>query len=271
MLRRGARAGLATSNARRRTRVLATVLGAVALLTIADDRAFATRAVDVTHRAVPPVLLFAGNGTSPGDVEAVARILRNERLTYREVSSAELNHMTVSALATYRLLVVPGGNFIDMSASLSAAAVARVHDAVAGGLHYLGICAGAFVADDGHGHYRSFNLSPVQFRFYSAERAGVRKAALRITGADGRALEQYWEDGPELTGWGMTVAKYPDGTPAVVEGNVGRGFVVLTGVHPEAPDSWRRGLKFTMPARDANAYAGVLVRAALEGRELPHF
>ena len=31
-------------------------------------------------------------------------------------------------------------------------------------------------------------------------------------------LEQYWEDGPEFTGWGEVVGKYPDGTPAIVEG-----------------------------------------------------
>ena len=31
------------------------------------------------------------------------------------------------------------------------------------------------------------------------------------------------------------VGKYPDGTPAIVEGTFGNGWVILSGVHPEAP------------------------------------
>jgi hypothetical protein len=52
------------------------------------------------------------------------------------------------------------------------------------------------------------------------------------------------EDGPQLTGWGSVVGRYPDGKPAIVEGRVGDGGAILSGVHPEAPDSWRRGLTF---------------------------
>jgi hypothetical protein len=58
---------------------------------------------------------------------------------------------------------------------------------------------------------------------------GVRKASLRITTAEGPALDQYWEDGPELSGWGDAVAAYPDGKPAVAEGFAGNGWVILTG------------------------------------------
>jgi hypothetical protein len=91
-----------------------------------------------------------------------------------------------------------------------------------------------------------------------------------ITAPGAPTLDQYWEDGPQLAGWGAVVAKYPDGTPAVVEGTAGSGLVILAGVHPEAPESWRRGMTFTTPARDDNAYAGTLVRAALTGSPLPH-
>ena len=77
-----------------------------------------------------------------------------------------------------------------------------------------------------------------------------------------------WEDGPELSGWGATVATYPDGKPAVVEGFAGDGWVVLVGVHPEAPESWRRGMTFAAPASASNAYAMALIDAALNRKRL---
>jgi glutamine amidotransferase-like uncharacterized protein len=136
-------------------------------------------------------------------------------------------------------------------------------------MNYLGICAGGFLA--GNSGYNSFNLtSGVKFGFYSAENQGVRKAPVAITAAGGPTLDQYWEDGPQFTGWGAVVAKYPDGTPAVVEGTFGSGWVILTGVHPEAPETWRGGMTFNTPAAADNAYAGTLIQAALNGTRLPH-
>src|SRR5262245_23963373 len=72
--------------------------------------------------APPPVLLFAGTGTSPNDVEAVKAILRRGGLEYATATSAELNAMAPAALRRHRLLIVPGGNFIEMGAALTPAA-----------------------------------------------------------------------------------------------------------------------------------------------------
>jgi glutamine amidotransferase-like uncharacterized protein len=156
-----------------------------------------------------------------------------------------------------------------MGNSLTASTTANVRNAVRGGLNYLGICAGGFLAGSFPAPYNSFNLSSgVQFGFYSA---GARRAAVRIATAEGPALDQYWEDGPELSGWGATVAIYPDGKPAVAEGFVGDGWVVLVGVHPEAPESWRRGMTFSTPASASNAYAMTLIDAALNRRRLAHY
>lgn len=229
-------------------------------------------ALGACHTASPDILVFAGAGTSPNDIVAVERILDDNNLAYTTATSQQLNDMTSAQLMKYRLMIVPGGNFIDMSASLTARTTAMVHDAVQSGLNYLGICAGAFLAGDGRGYYKSFDLaSGARFGFYSAAKNGTRKAAVPITDSHGAMVEHYWEDGPELTGFGDVVAKYPDGMPAVVEGKSGRGWVVLAGVHPEAPMSWRGGMPFTSPATVANAYAGTLVQAALQHTSLPHF
>ena len=45
----------------------------------------------------------------------------------------------------------------------------------------------------------------------------------------------------------------------------------LAGVHPEAPETLRRGMTFTTPASVANAYAGTLIQAALTRTSLPHY
>ena len=219
---------------------------------------------------VPPILLFGGAGTSVNDVAAVETILEARHLEYSTVNSQQLNGMSESQLKAYRLMIVPGGNFIDMGNSLTSNTTANIYNAVQGGLNYLGICAGGFLA--GHASYNSLNLtSGVQFGFYADENRGIRKAAVAITAVDTPTLEHYWEDGPQFTGWGTVVAKYPDGTAAIVEGTSGKGWVIPTGVHPEAPENWRRGLTFTTPASADIAYAGKLIDAALHGMLLPHY
>jgi glutamine amidotransferase-like uncharacterized protein len=225
-----------------------------------------------SSREVAPVLLFTGTGTSTNDVAAIATILNGSHLSYSTVNSFQLNGMSESQISGYRLLIVPGGNFVDMGNSLTAGTAANVRNAVKGGMNYLGICAGGFLAGSFPAPYNSFNLSSgVKFGFYSAASHGTRKAAVRITAAEGPALDQYWESGPRFTGWGDVVGKYPDGTPAIVEGSVGQGWVILSGVHPEAPASWRRGMTFHTPVSDDTAYARMLIVAALNRATLVHY
>ena len=217
-----------------------------------------------------PILLFNGTGTSPNDVAAVEIILKERHLEYAKADSRRLNGMSDSQLMACRLLIVPGGNFLTMGDSLTPSAMTNIHNAVQGGLNYLGICAGGLLA--GQASYRSLNLTEGRrFDFYAVVNRGIHKASVAITGVGSPAIEHYWEDGPQFTGWGAVVGKYPDGSPAIVEGMSGKGWVILCGVHPEAPASWRRGMSFTTPASAANAYAGTLIDAALQGTRLPHF
>ena len=217
----------------------------------------------------PQILLFAGAGTSPNDVQAVETILKARRLGYAKAGSSQLNGMSEAQLTAFRLLIVPGGNYLTIGNRLTPGSTTNIHKAVQGGLNYLGICAGAILA--GQVSSNSINLTAgVRFDFYAAVNRGVHKAAVAIAGVGTPTIEHYWEDGPQFTGWGAVVGKYPDGTPAIVEGTSGKGFVILSGVHPEAPANWRHGMKFTTPASVANDYAGTLIEAALSGTWLPH-
>jgi glutamine amidotransferase-like uncharacterized protein len=218
--------------------------------------------------ASPParIVLFDGTGTSPNDVKAIEVLLTREKLSYATADEDELDVMTPEQLSHVDLLIMPGGNFEEMGKNLSAQTPERIRDAVRGGVNYLGICAGAFIAGDSP---NGLKLADQRFAFFADSAKGVRKETVTLINGDGTRFPAYWEDGPQLTGWGDPLAKYPDGTPAVVQGKVGKGWVVLTGVHLEAPENWYQGIEPGRPAV-SNAYAVKLIRAAFDGAALPY-
>jgi glutamine amidotransferase-like uncharacterized protein len=217
-----------------------------------------------------PVMLFNGKGTSPNDVKAIKNILSSNNIDFTLVNSAQLNNLDTSQFRKYKLLIMPGGDFIEIGKNLTEGTTTNIRNAVHEGLNYMGICAGGFLA--GNSQYNSFNFAnDAQFKFYSAEDKGIRKAAVAITNADGTIIEHYWEDGPQFNGWGQVVSKYPDGTSATVQGKYGSGWIVLTGIHAEAPEEWRKEFYFKTSMEDSHKYAARLIKAALEKTELNRF
>jgi glutamine amidotransferase-like uncharacterized protein len=92
------------------------------------------------------ILLFNGTGSSPNDVAAIARILRARGFEYATANSKQLNGMSESQLMAYRLIIVPGGNFIRMGNSLTPETTQRLQNSVEQGVNYFGICAGGLLA-----------------------------------------------------------------------------------------------------------------------------
>lgn len=224
--------------------------------------------------AVPsaePVLLYTGAGASSPDVAAVQSVLATLQLGYTTADSTVMNGMSEQQFGGYQLIIIPGGNSITMGENLSASTGAAIQGAVQQyGVHYLGLCAGAFYG--GYSIYNGVNLTDgVGFNFYQDEFKGIHEEAVEISFPDSAPLEMYWQDGPQLSGWGDIVAKFPDGTPAIVEGSSGKGFVIFTGIHPEAPGSWLGSAIFTAAAPADQAYAATLFQAALSGTPQPHF
>ena len=218
----------------------------------------------------PPVLLFNGTGTD-SDVAAVESILGTLKLSYATANSTQLNAMTETKLKAYKLLIVPGGNSDTIANNLSKTARAMVRATVQNdGLHYLGICAGGFFGSYQYGNGLDLT-SGMWFNVWPNNGKGIVMEAVEISFPKSSKLDMYWHDGPETSGWGYIVAKYPDGTAAIAEGAYGKGFAILSGVHPEAPASWRTCCKFTTPLATDLAYAGTLVTAALNGTLLPHY
>jgi len=218
-----------------------------------------------------PILIYNGTGTSSTDVTAVEAVVTSMGLSYHTANSSQLNAMTSSQLLAYKLFLVPGGNAITISGYLTKNATAAVHAAVQAGMNYLGICAGGFFG--GSSAYHNFaNLTSGRwFNVYSNYGRGIGKAAINISFASGTKLDIYWQDGPDLSGWGSVVAKYPTGASAITEGYWGSGFVLLSAIHPEAPASWRYGMSFYTPLDVDLAFARTLVSAALNRTMLKHY
>jgi hypothetical protein len=233
----------------------------------------AVASISCRHRGDPPapVLLFDGTGTSRGDVAAIESLLAETGVAYDTAGTWSLDGMSGAELAAHRLLIVPGGDFMVIGKKLKGTTAAKIRSAVQDGLGYLGICGGALMAADSP-DYNGFNLtSGVRFGFYADVSRGIHKDAVAIARPGEPPIDLYWEDGPILSGWGDVVAKYPDGTPAIAEGAVGRGWAILAGVHPEAPESWRSGMTFATSVAVDRAYAATLLSAALHHTVLPHF
>jgi hypothetical protein len=219
-----------------------------------------------------PVLIFNGTGTSSGAVSAIENVVHNMGLAYQTVNSSQLDSMTQSKLATYRLFIVPGGNSITIGKYLTSKATTTVRSTISqNGLNYLGLCAGGFFGGYSS-YYKVLNLtSGVWFKFFADYYKGIHKESVMISFPSQSKLDIYWENGPALTGWGRVVGRYPNGSAAITEGYWGKGFVILSGVHPEAPQSWRYGMSFSTPVDVDLAYAATLVRAALNRTMLPHY
>ena len=246
------------------------LLGTILLSGCASRNPETAAALPPAIEAAEPVLLFDGTGTS-SDVAAVEVLLAGLGVGYTAADSAQLNAMTEPQLGGYKLIIVPGGNSIDIGQSLTANAVANLRGAVQQyGVHYLGICAGAFFG--GYSIYNGIDLTGgVSFDFYSDEFTGTHQELVEISFPSSGPLDVYWQDGPQLSGWGQVVAKFPDGSPAIVEGQSGGGFAIFTGVHPEAPGAWIGTMTMKTPISVDQAYAGSVIKAALDGTPLPHF
>jgi hypothetical protein len=230
----------------------------------------------------PTTLIFDGAGTSESDYQALAAILSSHGIGSTTVNSSQLAALSPAALAKYQLIIWPGGDSIAQNNSLDAATRERVREAVTvAGVSYAGFCAGAFIAvgpPPATGGTPKWGLSIIDDDYvqaYSPNGPGAPlpvAAMVEIGFPDGTSRDLVWWDGPFLPQIPSgVIAKYPDHSPAMIEQEAGKGFVVLTGVHPEAPQAWRDEQKLVdMDGLDTDV-AWKLIQAALTRTRLPAF
>lgn len=202
------------------------------------------------RRADKDALIFNGEGASEVDARSIASILADHGRTYEMVSSSELDALSLDELLRFRMIVVPGGYGGKMTQGLQSDTRERVRKAIVEhGVNYVGFCAGAFVAvgptpPKGGAPAYGFSIVPAPqlLDYYYPNKDGDDDvaASLPIAFADGSKRQIFFWGGPALFEiQGGVVARYSDGTPAIVQVRSGKAFVTIAGPHPEGPREWK--------------------------------
>lgn len=239
------------------------------------------------QRALPAnkrVLVYAGTGAAYDDPESIAAIAIGAGLEPVSVSSGELNAMSLDELAGYGAILWPGGYGGQQSGSLTEATRDNIRRAVIErGVSYVGFCAGAFVgaspvAKPGRlAPAYGFALIPTDdlLPYYHLEDEGTESAMVRLKMADGSNPDIVWWGGPALpeVPGGVLGRHGDDNTPAIIQAQSGKGMVILSGPHPEAPEVWRSrlGLSDSDGAEGDWAIAAKLFDAAVSHKKLQAF
>jgi len=173
--------------------------------------------------------------------QAIEALGPNYRVDF--VGAHEPIDITPANLARYDVYAQPGGgqNIPAAFASLGDARVDAIHDYVAGGGRYLGICMGAYLASaSGLGLIPHELNSEVGRRGFPVATSDDAVVAVRW---EGRKETVFYQDGPYLLrpandpGF-RTIATYANNDIAAARYTLGKGLVVLSGPHPEADESW---------------------------------
>ena len=236
--------------------------------------------VPVEPSATPQVLIYDGVATAFGDTESLASILEQHGMTYQLATSDELNEMSVEQLGKFQLILWPGGYAGVMSASLDGAAREKIRKTVnEQGVSYLGICAGAFIAvspsaasgSDGPDWGLSIIPSESLLPYYHLENKGIGEAMVDVQLSGGQTRSLVWWGGPDFPEVSQgVVARYSDNHhPAIIQTKAGKGFVILSGPHPEAPQSWRDKLGLQDSDGLDLDLAWKLIEAAMKRQPLP--
>lgn len=219
-------------------------------------------------------MVFAGDGTWGVEVSSIENILSTNGATYQEVDSPTLDAMTVDQLASFGLLIFPGGEGGTEAGSVSAQTHANLREAVQSrGVSYLGFCAGSFVAvapAPAAGQDVSYGFGIVNGPILNEWPGTSADYEMQLESfPGGSSVNLLWYGGPITPNSGV-IAKYPTGDPAISEMWSGNGFVVLSGVHPTATQAILDSLGVTPDTPDTTL-AWQLMYAALHQAPLPTF
>ncbi len=223
-------------------------------------------------------LIYHGDATAFGDVESISEILDHQGISHQDVTSEELNRMSIDELAQFGMLIWPGGYAGQMSASLEPKARQAIQQAVRErGVSFVGICAGAFIAvspaaavgESGPSWGLSILPAPT-LPYYHLEDEGIDYSLVEVEVSGGQRGRFVWWGGPALPEVSKgVIARYADDhQPAVIQTQAGLGWVILSGPHPEAPRSWRTKLGLLPSDGLDRRWAGQLFLSALHRQPL---
>lgn len=201
---------------------------------------------------VKPIYLYQDQGVS--EVGVLSLRLALEKHLQRPVLLIDAEYIIHTGLSDGALLIMPGGADLPYCAKLNGEGNRQIRRFIERGGAYLGICAGAYYACSaldfigrdytvsGSRELALFNGTAkgslphlTNGRYY--EEGIEAKAMVRLQFEDGGSAPFYYHGGccfePQPSADFRPIAYYPDGTLAMIEGNIGAGYYFLSGVHFE--------------------------------------
>ncbi len=212
-------------------------------------------------------LVYSGPGAcAEGCAEAAADVARRAGLEPHLIRAEEVRPELLRQAA---LWIQPGGDAIEVARLLSPQQKQWLRDFVNAGGGYIGFCAGAFLADakvDNENTVEGLGFIPGTTR----DRRTDGKALMLALDWRGKPRHVYFEGGAYFefpnNAPVNVIATYEDGKPATIAVRYGRGRVVVTGPHPEAPDSWKEAAGLEDPDGPDFDLADDMLRSALASR-----
>ncbi len=164
-------------------------------------------------------------------------------------------HLTADVFVGASLWMQPGGNAITVAQKIGKEGLALIRNFVRNGGAYVGFCAGAFLADstvDNEEKIPGLGILPVATADYPIDSGdagiplvlnwnGMRRTLFFNGGG------YFKTQGRNRTSDYTVLAWFPNGDAATLETAYGKGGVVVTGAHPEAPEQWKTDAGFHDP------------------------
>lgn len=183
-------------------------------------------------------LIYRGPGACDGCPEAAGVVASRVGLAVRYVSGPEITPELLASAAVY----IQGGgeDVMDIRRSLTDAQVTWLKQYIAGGGRYWGICAGGYFAgksidDEGDG---------VGLQLFKGDATGYSPYEARMEQVLWNGVQRwmYLQEAPHFVlapgGRVEVTATYKGGEVAALLAPYGRGWISLSGPHPEATQEW---------------------------------
>jgi glutamine amidotransferase-like uncharacterized protein len=199
---------------------------------------------NMVSAAVTHVAIYRGGAGCPGCSEMVRKSLEQSGLPLdiAYVGEQEKIKVTEDNLATFDVYIQPGGgqDIPGAFAALGDEGAEAIRKFVRNGKSFLGLCMGAYLADENW-----LGLIPS-----SLDSEVMRKGTNIPDEGDyvvdvvwqGKTEKFYYQDGPYLNAEDahgfVALARYANGDIALAKYTYGKGTVLLSGPHPEADESW---------------------------------
>ena len=233
------------------------------------------------------ILIYHGPGVSRSGYQQIVFSLRQEKLPkdceIASIGSEEIRLGEWKSRA--QLLIFPGGRDVPYHEALRGVANSQIRSFVQQGGAYLGICAGAYYGSKRIEFEKGFPLEVIAERelaffegkaqgaalgrgefCYRSER-GAQIASLK--GSEGEVFAAYYNGGcaflePQLFPAVRVIASYETGDAAVIACSVGKGKVVLSGVHPEYTGNWKQKIPLLQELKNQEAKRSALFKRILK-------